>query len=100
MGNTHIRNLHFYEKQAALWLVRGRNHIQNPHHKKIVADAINAIGGDIVIPSQREQLQKSILLNCEDRKKFCYRYLNLPFISERDFYRRKERFLFDVYKAL
>ena len=94
------KNYSFYEKQIALWLVRGRCSVQNQKHKKVVADAIERIGGDIVIPSQREQLRKSILLNCEDRKKFCFRYLNLPFISERDFYRRKEKFLFDIYNSL
>ena len=88
----------YYERQAALWLVRGRDSLEDENQKKMVADAINCIGDDLVLPSQREQLKKCILLNCEDRKSFCFRYLDLPFISERDFYRRKEHFLSDVWK--
>lgn len=91
----------FYGRQAALWLVRGRDSLEsNSRFKRIVADAVGRIGDDLVIPSQREQLQKAILLNCDDGKRFCFRYLNIVFLSESDFYRRRERFLTDIFRAL
>lgn len=100
MSEKRKRGKSFYERQAALWLVRGRDGLENSRHKKIVADAIGRIGDDLVIPSQRKQLQKAILLNCDDGKLYCFRYLNIDFLSESDFYRRRERFLTDIFRAL
>lgn len=54
------------------------------------------IGQDIENAELRQRLAEGILLNCCSRNEYPFRVLNLPDVSERDFYRRKDRFLLEV----
>ena len=64
-----------------------------------VEDAADGIGRDMP-DGMRVRLRRAVLLNCESGKEYPYEYLNCDFVSRRDFYRRKERFLSDVFDAL
>ena len=58
------------------------------------------IGLDIQNEEMRQRLTEGILLNCCNRNEYPFRFLNLPDISERDFYRRKDVFLIEVGECL
>lgn len=90
----------YYEKQIALWAVRGRHRIKSKKVVSAIERAADNIGSDIVMPELRRKLKDAVLLNCDDRKAYPFRYLGVDFVSERDFYRRKELFLEDVFKGL
>lgn len=87
----------YYEKQMALWAVRGRDRIKSARLKDAISKSKKNIGIDIAVPEMRARLIRAVLLNCDDRSKYPYRMLNIDFVSERDFYRRKDKFLQDVY---
>ena len=90
----------YYARQAALWVVRGRGSLPNPAHEEAVRSAAALIGEDLTDTKLRERLQNAVLMNCDDRKRYTFRYLGLNCFSESDFYRRKQRFLLEVYKRL
>lgn len=54
------------------------------------------IGGDIQSENLRARLQQAMLFNCQNRDKYPFHRLSLPELSQRDFYRRKDRFLADI----
>lgn len=53
-------------------------------------------GVDIQNEELRARLQQAMLLNCQNRDEYPFHRLNLPELSQRDFYRRKDRFLADI----
>ena len=77
--------------------MRGRNRLKSKRVTSAIVRAAENIGGDIVMPELRSKLKDAILLNCDDRKAYPFRYLGVDFVSESDFYRRKELFLSEVY---
>lgn len=58
------------------------------------------IGLDLESEEMRQRLAESVLLNCEDGREYPFKYLNLPDISERDFYRRRDSFLLEIARYL
>ena len=88
------------ERKAALWIVKCRERPGNENVKAIVDDAIEKALRDIKAEKVRAKLRSAILLNCDDRERYPYRYTGLEGFSERDFYRRKGRFLDEVYRRL
>ena len=54
------------------------------------------IGIDLENEGLRQRLAESVLLNCDDGREYPFKYLNLPDISERDFYRRRDLFLLEI----
>lgn len=89
----------YYKKQIALWAVRGRTRIKSRKLASAVERAAENIGSDIAVPELRARLKRAVLLNCDDRRAFPFRMLNVDFVSFADFHRRKERFLQEVYDA-
>lgn len=69
-----------------------------PETKKMraVEQAKLQIGLDLENEEMRQRLTECVMLNCQSGKRYPYRYLNLPYISERDFYRRREEFLLEI----
>ncbi len=90
----------YYEKQIALWAVRGRDRIKCARLKDAITKASENIGSDIAVPELRARLIRAVLLNCDDRRTYPFRMLNIDFVSFADFHRRKERFLKEVYDEL
>ena len=58
------------------------------------------IGADLQNEELRQRLADGIILNCENRNEYPFRYMNLTGISPTDFYRRKDRFLEEIAKSL
>ena len=58
------------------------------------------IGKDVENIDSRLRLVDAIILSCEDGKRSPHRMLNVDEFSERDFYRRRDRFLLDIAKYL
>ncbi|MEA4919369.1 MAG: hypothetical protein VB078_00375 [Clostridiaceae bacterium] len=58
------------------------------------------IGVDLQNEESRQRLTNGIMLNCESGRDYPFEYLNLPEFSQRDFYRRKDNFLYDIAKFL
>lgn len=58
------------------------------------------VGMDILNEELRCRLADAIILNCENRHEFPFRYMNLPGISKSDFYRRKDAFLEEIAEQL
>lgn len=58
------------------------------------------VGVDILNEELRCRLADAIILNCENRHEFPFRYMNLPGISKSDFYRRKDAFLEEIAEQL
>lgn len=54
------------------------------------------IGMDIQNSELRQRLADGIILNCQDRHRYPFRYLGLEGISSSDFNRRRERFLLEI----
>lgn len=67
---------------------------------RAVENAKLHIGMDMKNEELRQRLTEGILLNCTSRNEYPFRLLNLPDISERDFYRRKDSFLSEIAKFL
>ncbi len=67
---------------------------------RAVENAKLHIGLDLENEELRQRLTEGILLNCESGKEYPFRYLNLPELSERDFYRRKDDFLSKIAEFL
>ena len=69
-----------------------------PETKKMraVDQAKLCIGTDLENEELRQRLVRGIILNCESRNEYPFRYLGLDGISQTDFYRRKDRFLADI----
>lgn len=51
------------------------------------------IGDDVQSEEVRQRLKQGILLNCKSGRNYPFEILNLSEFSQRDFYRRKDRFL-------
>ena len=73
-----------------------------PETKKMraVETAKRHIGDDLQNEELRQRLADGIILNCENRHKFPFRYLNLPGIEKTNFYDRKDKFLTEIAKYL
>jgi hypothetical protein len=67
---------------------------------RAVENAKLHIGLDLENEELRQRLTEGILLNCMSRNEYPFRLLNLPDVSERDFYRRKDLFLMGIAKFL
>lgn len=69
-----------------------------PETKKMraVEVAKSHIGADLENEELRQRLKDGIILNCENRHEFPFRYMDLTGISQTDFYRRKDGFLMDI----
>ena len=63
---------------------------------RAVEQALDASGRDIRGKAERQKLRSALLLNCTDRKTYPFHRLGLDFVSQRDFFRRRDRFLLDV----
>ncbi len=63
---------------------------------RAVAQAKIHIGADLENEELRRRLADGIVLNCKSRNEYPFRYLGLEGISQRDFYRRKEKFLVEI----
>ncbi len=63
---------------------------------RAVEQALDAAGKDIRGKAERQKLRSALLLNCTDRKTYPFHRLGLDFVSQRDFFRRRDRFLLDV----
>lgn len=85
------------EKGAALVALEEHPRTRRMH---AVAQAKHEIGEDIVSEDLRLRMMCAILTNCESGRKNPFNYLNVPEISRRDFYRRKERFLLSIAEKL
>jgi len=68
---------------------------EQPETKRMraVEQAQLSIGGDVQSEEVRQRLRQGILLNCKSGRKYPFEILNLSEFSQRDFYRRKDRFL-------
>ena len=73
-----------------------------PETKKMraVETAKRHIGADLQNEELRQRLADGIILNCENRNEFPFRYMNLPGISKSEFYRHKDSFLIEIAKIL
>ena len=58
------------------------------------------IGLDLENEELRQRLAEGIWLNCKSGRRYPFEYLNLPFMSRRDFYRRRESFLAEIAEFL
>ena len=95
-------------KQECLWIVRGysrrakeRVHLpQDVQRIHAVEYALNQIGHDIQDQGTRQRLRNAIVLNCESGKQYPFERLAVDGFSRRDFYRRKDNFLFSVAKYM
>ncbi len=101
------KTLSYCERQIALWNVRAYS--DEPHKKntvcpsdkrcKAVESALDTVGEDIKGEEERKKLRRALILNCTDRKNFPFYRLAIDFLSERDFYRRRDKFLSNVLSA-
>ena len=101
------KTLSYCERQIALWNVRAYN--DEPHKKntvcscekrcRAVESALDSVGEDIKGEEERKKLRRALILNCTDRKTYPFYRLAIDFVSERDFYRRRDRFLTSVLAA-
>jgi len=64
-----------------------------------VEAAKTEIGADLR-PVLAKRLAYAIMLNCTDRHNYPYYRLNVDFVSERDFYRRRSEFLKNVFMKI
>ena len=95
-------------KQECLWIVRGHSRRtksrarlpQDVQRIQAVEYALDQIGHDIQDYDTRRRLRNAIVLNCESGKKYPFERLNADGFSRRDFYRRKDSFLFSVAKYM
>lgn len=67
---------------------------------KAVEDALETAGSDIRGRSERQKLRRALMLNCADRKTYPFHRLGIDFVSQRDFFRRRDRFLAEVLRRL
>lgn len=67
---------------------------------RAVESALDASGKDIRGKAERQKLRSALLLNCTDRKTYPFHRLGVDFVSQRDFFRRRDRFLLDVLRRL
>lgn len=67
---------------------------------RAVDQAKRNIGMDLENEWMRQRLADGIMLNCESRHEYPFRYMNLTGISQTDFYRRKDGFLTEIAKFL
>lgn len=81
------------DKQAQLEAVE---HYPETLKMRAVEFAKLRIGLDCNNEEERQRLSNGILLNCESGRNYPFEYLNLPEFSQRDFYRRKDAFLFEI----
>ena len=93
------KNLSYCERQIALWNVRAYSDEPSEKRSRAVESALDTVGGDIKGEEERKKLRRALILNCTDRKNFPFYRLAIDFVSERDFYRRRDRFLKNVLTA-
>ncbi len=70
---------------------------RSPEMQKMLAvkQSKSLIGAEL--PEEiRHRLAESIMLNCINGRDYPFERLNLPEFSRRDFYRRRDRFLYDI----
>ena len=67
---------------------------------KAVEDALETAGTDIRGKAERQKLRRALMLNCTDRKTYPFHRLGIDFVSQRDFFRRRDRFLSEILKRL
>lgn len=95
-------------KQECLWIVKGysrrakeREQLpQDVQRIKAVEYALIQVGQDIQDQDIRQRLRNAIVLNCGSGKKYPFERLAVDGFSRRDFYRRKDKFLFSVAKYM
>lgn len=58
------------------------------------------IGADMENEELRQRLVNGIILNCESRHEYPFRYMDLPGVSKSDFYRQKDNFLLEIAENL
>jgi hypothetical protein len=63
---------------------------------RAVEQALEAAGKDIRGKAERSKLRTALFLNCTDRKHYPFHRLGVDFVSQRDFFRRRDGFLLDV----
>lgn len=67
---------------------------------RAVEQALEAAGKDIRGKAERSKLRTALLLNCTDRKHYPFHRLGVDFVSQRDFFRRRDSFLSDVLRRM
>ena len=97
-------------RQICLWVVRGQQRrcslpedqlsAADLKRKRAVQSAEQTIGKDIRSPELRQQLRKGMMLNITSGRSYPFERLGLDFVSKRDFFRRRDRFLLEVAKRL
>ena len=65
-----------------------------------VDQALDMAGKDIRGKAERSKLRTALILNCTDRKHYPFHRLGVDFVSQRDFFRRRDGFLSDVLKRV
>lgn len=97
-------------RQELLWIVRGQaRRCSLPEdqlseadlqRKRAVQGAEQTIGQDIRDPDLQRKLRRAMLLNISSGRAHPFEYLGVDFVSKRDFFRRRDRFLLEVGKRL
>lgn len=98
MSKRRKKRTRYCERQVALWVVRGRARMSKRVQSLIDAAAVAAC--ENLLPHHAEALTKAMLLNCDDAETFPFPRLDVPFLSEREFYRRRAAFLDAVFERL
>lgn len=93
----HINNKNLTEINSELLSLEEN---QETVRMKIVEQSLNEIGSDILNRELREKLKQGIIMNIENRNECPYRNLNIPNVSEKSFYKYKNKFIYDVAKKL
>ena len=86
-------------EQKALQL-EGLEKFPEVNRIRAVEFAERNVGGDIVSDELRRRLLNGLRLNCAGGRKYPFEFLNLSEFSQRDFYRRKDKFLYDIARYL
>jgi len=63
---------------------------------RAVQNAERMIGNDIENDYIKDKLKEGIVSNCKSGKKHYFESLGLDYFSKRDFYRRREEFIYNV----
>lgn len=97
-------------RQMCLWIVRGQpRRCSLPEdqlsegdlrRKRAVQGAEQTIGLDIRNPELRQKLRRAMMLNISAGRKYPFERLGIDFVSKRDFFRRRDRFLLEVARRL
>lgn len=98
MSKRRKKRTRYCERQVALWIVRGRARMDERVQSMI--DEATVAACENLLPRHAEALTHALILNCDDAQAFPFPRLDVPFLSEREFYRRRRAFLDAVFERL